>query len=66
MNLATREHVQVDRTAYPWLIRKFVDSNAEFTFIPLERIDEVARSEKAIPYDVPGVELGHHRPLSSS
>jgi hypothetical protein len=56
----TREHVHVDRTACPWLIKKFVDKNAEFIFVPVEKIEEIVRKEKAVPYDAPGVELGHH------
>jgi len=56
----TREYVHVDRTACPWLIRKFVDSKAEFIFVPVEKIEEVVRKEGAIPYDAPGAELGHH------
>jgi hypothetical protein len=50
----------VDRTACPWLIKNFVDPKAEFIFAPIEKIEEVAKKEKATPYDAPGVELGHH------
>jgi len=46
--------------ACPWLIAKFVDPAAEFVFVPAEQVLEVARQEGAIPYDVAGVELGHH------
>jgi len=60
MKWVTREHVKVDRVACPWLIKKFVDPDAEFLFVPKDRVAEVAKSEGAIPYDVPGVELGHH------
>jgi hypothetical protein len=60
MKWVTREYVHVDRTACPWLIKRFIDSNAEFIFVPVEKIQEVADREKAIPYDAPGVELGHH------
>lgn len=56
----TRQHVHVDRTACPWLIKRFVDPKAEFIFVPVEKIEEVVKKEKAIPYDAPGVELGHH------
>lgn len=52
--------MHVDRTACPWLIKKFIDSKAEFIFVPVEKIEEVVKKEKAIPYDAPGVELGHH------
>jgi len=54
----TRERVHVDRVACPWLIKRFVDPKAEFIFVPVERIDEVVK-EGAIPFDAPGVELGH-------
>lgn len=60
MKWVTREHVKVDRVACPWLIRKFVDPEAEFLFVPADRVMEVARQQDAIPFDVPGVELGHH------
>jgi hypothetical protein len=60
MKWVTRERVKVDRVACPWLIRKLIDPNAEFLFVPVERVMEVARQEGAIPYDVPDVEFGHH------
>jgi hypothetical protein len=56
----TRLYVHVDRTACPWLIKRFVDPKAEFLFVPVEKIEETVKKEKAIPYDAPGVELGHH------
>ena len=59
MKWVTRSHVHVDRVACPWLIRRFVDSAAEFLFVPASEIDRVAREEGAIPFDAPGVELGH-------
>jgi len=60
MKWVTREHVHVDRTACPWLIKKVVDKQAEFIFVPVEKIEEVVRKEGAIPFDAPNVELGHH------
>jgi hypothetical protein len=60
MKWITREHVKVDRVACPWLIRKFVDPQAQFLFVPAEKVMETARAEGAIPYDVKDVELGHH------
>ena len=60
MKWVTREHVKVDRVACPWLIKKFVDPGAEFLFVPKELVLETANREGAIPYDVLGVELGHH------
>ncbi len=60
MKWITREHVKVDRVACPWLIRKFVDPQAEFLFVPVDQVMEIAAREGATPYDVKGVELGHH------
>lgn len=60
MKWITREKVKVDRVACPWLIKKFVDQDAEFIFVPTDKVMEMAEREKAIPFDVPGVELGHH------
>jgi len=59
MKWITREHVHVDRVACPWLIRRFVDSEAEFIFVPADKINEVVEREGAIPFDAPEVELGH-------
>jgi hypothetical protein len=56
----TRERVKVDRVACPWLIKKFVDPEAEFLFVPRDQVMETAAREGAIPFDVEGVELGHH------
>ena len=55
----TRSHVHVDRVACPWLITRFIDNDAEFLFVPASQIEKVAREEEAIPFDAPGVELGH-------
>jgi hypothetical protein len=56
----TRSHIHVDRVACPWLITRFVDSNAEFLFVPKGEIDRIVKETGAIPFDAPGVELGHH------
>jgi len=56
----TRSHVHVDRVACPWLISRFIDSQAEFIFVPKSRVMEVAKEQGAIPFDVADVELGHH------
>ena len=61
MKWVTREHVKVDRVACPWLIRKFVDPEAEFLFVPADKVMQVAREQGATAYDVPDVELGHHQ-----
>ena len=60
MKWITRERVKVDRVACPWLIKKFVDPEAEFLFVPADQVLAVAQRERAIPFDVLGVELGHH------
>jgi hypothetical protein len=59
MKWITRARVKVDRVACPWLIKKFVDNDAEFIFVPAEQIQAEAAFLGAIPFDVPGVELGH-------
>ena len=56
----TRSHVHVDRVACPWLITRFIDSDAEFLFVPKSEIDRVVKETGGIPFDAPGVELGHH------
>jgi hypothetical protein len=60
MKWVTRENVKVDRVACPWLIREFVDPQAEFLFVPADQVMTVAQREGAVPFDVPHVELGHH------
>ena len=60
MKWVTREHAMVDRIACPWLIKNFVDKEADFLFVPAEKVLEAAQNESAIPFDVQGVELGHH------
>src|SRR3954471_8695590 len=60
MKWVTREKVKVDRVACPWLIKKFVDPQAEFLFVPADQVMSVAQSEGAARYDVKDVELGHH------
>ncbi len=59
MKWVTREYVHVDRTACPWLIKKFIDPEAEFIFVPVEKIKEIVKTQGAIPFDAPGVKLGH-------
>ena len=60
MKWVTRERARVDRIACPWLIRNFVDPDAEFLYVPRDRVLQVARTEGAIPFDVPGAELHHY------
>jgi hypothetical protein len=57
MRWITREHIKVDRVACPWLIRKFIDPNPEFVFLPRDT-NWSAISDGAV-FDVPGCELGH-------
>jgi hypothetical protein len=65
MKWVTREKVKVDRVACPWLIRRFIDPEAEFLFVAADRVLDVVKKDQAIPFDVPGVELGHHGPKCS-
>ena len=60
MKWVTRHHVKVDRVACPWLITRFIDGGAEFLFVPPEEVMATASREGATPFDVDGVELGHH------
>ncbi len=60
MKWVTREKARVDRIACPWLIRKFVDKDAEFLYVPREKVLEVAKQQGATPFDIPGAELFHY------
>jgi len=60
MKWITRSHVHVDRIACPWLITRFIDSDAEFLFVPKSEIERAVKETGAIPFDTPGAELGHH------
>jgi hypothetical protein len=59
MKWVTRKNANVDRVACPWLIKRFVDTDAEFVYAPADEVMAVAERENAIPYDVRDVELGH-------
>lgn len=59
MKWVTRSHVHVDRVACPWLIKRFIDSEAEFLFVPKSQVIAVAEKVGAIPFDSPGAELDH-------
>src|SRR5437879_13226151 len=61
MKWVTREKAKVDRIACPWLIKKFVDENPEFLFVPPETIPQVVKDTGAVAYDAKGVELTHYR-----
>jgi hypothetical protein len=60
MKWVTRARPKVDRIACPWLIKRFVDPQAEFLYVPTDQVVAVAEREAAIPFDIPNVELGHH------
>ena len=62
MKWVTRERPMIDRIACPWLIRRFVDPDAQFLYVPPGQVKAVAQREDAIPFDMPGVELGHRGP----
>jgi hypothetical protein len=57
MKWITREKIKVDRVACPWLIKKFIDPDAEFAFLPRET--DWSRTDSGIVFDVPKCELGH-------
>lgn len=59
MKWITRAHVHVDRVACPWLIKRFIDGQAQFLFVARNEVERIAQEEAAIPFDIPGVELGH-------
>ena len=60
MKWITREHAKVDRIACPWLIKNFVDKDAEFLFVPTDKVMQIAKEKNATPFDVENVDLGHH------
>lgn len=59
MKWITRARPKIDRIACPWLVRRFIDSGAEFLYVPDADVLPRAASENAIPFDIPGVELSH-------
>jgi hypothetical protein len=65
MKWITRERPKVDRLACAWLIKRFVDPEAEILFSPARLVMDEAQSTGATPFDLPGVELGHSGPLCS-
>jgi hypothetical protein len=60
MKWITRERPKIDRIACPWLIKNFVDKEAEFIYVPKEKVFEEAERINAIPYDIPGAEYSHY------
>jgi hypothetical protein len=59
MKWVTRERPKIDRIACPWLIRRFIDPEAEFLYVAAAQVLAVAQSTGATPYDIPGVEMSH-------
>ncbi len=55
----TRERPKIDRIACPWLVLRFIEADAQFLYVPADRVFAVAKETGAIPYDVPGAELSH-------
>ncbi len=60
MKWITRERPKIDRIACPWLIKRFVDHQAEFVYVPKENVFDEAEKQKAIPYDIAGAEYSHY------
>lgn len=60
MKWITRERPKIDRIACPWLISRFIDRNAEFIYVPREKVFEEALKQNAVPYDIPGTEYTHY------
>ena len=65
MKWITRERPKIDRIACPWLIRRFIDKEAEFVYVPAADVARMAIETGAIPYDIPDVELSHVGELCS-
>jgi rhodanese-related sulfurtransferase len=61
----TRERPKIDRIACPWLISRFIDHDAEFLYVPKERVGDAAKQREAVPYDVAGVHFTHDGDLCS-
>lgn len=59
MKWITRDNANVDRIACPWLIKRFVDPQAEFLYVPADQVMSEAERQNATPYDVANAELGH-------
>ena len=59
MKWITRDRPKIDRIACPWVIKKFIDEDAEFFYVPKEQVFELAKRLDAIPFDIPGAEYSH-------
>ncbi len=60
MKWITRERPKIDRIASPWLIKNFVDKDAEFIYVPVDKVKAQTKKLNAIPFDIPDVEFSHH------
>jgi AraC-like DNA-binding protein len=60
MKWITRERPKIDRIACPWLIKRFIDKDAEIIYVPFERVKPKAEELNAIPFDIPDVEYTHY------
>jgi hypothetical protein len=60
MKWITRERPKIDRIACPWLIKRFVDEDAEFIYVPFDKVVELSKAYNAIPFDIPNVEYTHY------
>jgi len=61
----TRERPKIDRIACPWLVKRFIDPEAEFLYVPTPEVKRVAAEREAVPYDIPDVEFSHDGDLCS-
>jgi len=61
MKWVTREHPKTDRIACPWLIRKFIDADAEIVYVPADQVLEYAEREGAMSFDAPGATYTHRQ-----
>jgi hypothetical protein len=61
----TRERPKIDRIACPWLVRRFIDSTAEFFYVPVNQVFDEAKRLQAVPYDIPGAPISHDGELCS-
>jgi rhodanese-related sulfurtransferase len=61
----TRERPKIDRIACPWLVKRFIDPEAEFLYVPTPDVTRVAAEREAVPYDIPDVEFSHDGELCS-
>ena len=60
MKWITRERPKIDRIACPWLIKRFIDKEAEFIYVPFDQVILKAKELNATPFDIPGVEFTHY------